>query len=1011
MEHIYREFWGRFWIEPTEGVAQIYENRYGPDFWKGLGQYIEQIAPDKENLRPLRKLYTILHQKDPTQEHRIYECCLKCLFPGQLPKNRERFFQESSFERNAFLLLLSEGEEGNELLRPLLEAGIAKGIFKPFLRTCLTSLLDLPPEERWPTLQLMETRFPQIKDTRPDLIRFFSLLWPLSLAEKEAVMCYFPSLVRIGEIDTFYTYVKLLISMSEKERAVSFENVRELLGGEDISIRMFIVSAHLSGDEWKIFATRIRELFLSKTINFEFILQKDEVTALATLPEEEWKDLRENILSQSALACLPAGERVQFVYRLSKIPVKERKNFLEEMEGLCGGFDTYRLHVVIKLFDAFFAMAPARRQKVWGLLFGRIEDCFVDPLVLTSLEVIGSLPERDFQSIFPLLQRFRRAEITPRLLLLLSSLPPGEREEVFNAGIEIDRHIKAEGREFFDILEILATCTEKDRKWLMLFAEESGIFSDEYCKIKNLYAARLIPEQLRDRFLQKTYAYPYLNPETLLGILLSFGMDQEKSAIHSYLETKLIRIEREGIPFCNAELLLTFLSLPQVQEKLLLRSNDTLTQRISFMRGQLQSVLVDRKKHPILTFKRLEKESEAPLSDYEPPFELVGGREVRFDLAVFQKHISEETEAPLLIRNLPEKVRANSLDPLLASLKEKVKEHPEVLESVFESQLEARFEVLRKILLGNTEGISAIMLAYVQRLPERIKRILLLENQENREREIKVLVHQDLVNQFNEKIHNFETGLMPSWISARERAHDPDEVASAEEGQFFCLVNHLLSQSSTAESGSYLTPQEELLLGDIITMSECATGQTDGLALLYGYLPIEYRLQKSLKKNPLTAPMEDRIKDSVQRALLFKLSEDSSLLRDLAGLKPSEDIPQYSHQVLYLKNLLARTVGLAHTVDFDFYSLLILEALLQKTPQEAVRIFYRHFTPKELVHFLTRESHEGLSMAFQALCEESRIKIDMSLCFSEDYTRLTEFGAVAVLQAMGYLVASESGNE
>ena len=62
-----------------------------------------------------------------------------------------------------------------------------------------------------------------------------------------------------------------------------------------------------------------------------------------------------------------------------------------------------------------------------------------------------------------------------------------------------------------------------------------------------------------------------------------------------------------------------------------------------------------------------------------------------------------------------------------------------------------------------------------------------------------------------------------------------------------------------------------------------------------------------------------------------------------------DDVQEVPHQAIYLKNIIGPVIGLLHEVLFDRHTGMLYDALVKKSREEVLEIFFRHMTPQVLV--------------------------------------------------------------
>jgi hypothetical protein len=234
------------------------------------------------------------------------------------------------------------------------------------------------------------------------------------------------------------------------------------------------------------------------------------------------------------------------------------------------------------------------------------------------------------------------------------------------------------------------------------------------------------------------------------------------------------------------------------------------------------------------------------------------------------------------------------------------------------------------------------------------------------------------------------------------------EKVSIVEAQFRALLHNILTKEKEVKPGEVFSEQEHLLIMQAITIQKCSTGKSHGIAVVYNRLPSEYKYQAKDLSGSITEADESKLRakefiaDLVQTLLSNQFTD--SLVLALIGIQ--EEVKEPSHQILYLKNLIGKTVGLVHDVTFDKYTGVLYEKLVEKSRDDVLKMFFDRFTPhvlvKELVKEINSDSHKK-TLVREFLTSDPVI-MEESYDYDDDLTPiLNERGALNLLQQTGYL--------
>lgn len=242
----------------------------------------------------------------------------------------------------------------------------------------------------------------------------------------------------------------------------------------------------------------------------------------------------------------------------------------------------------------------------------------------------------------------------------------------------------------------------------------------------------------------------------------------------------------------------------------------------------------------------------------------------------------------------------------------------------------------------------------------------------------------------------------------------PNDLMKPDQVYLVVILNYILSQSDEIPNGSLLTERESSLFAFAASIQGCSGGKREGLAIAYRQLPITAKPDFSSLSGETEGELQGKkyIEEFIQGNLTSVLSDDNPFLHELTNIQKQSEIPQLSHQSIYLKNLLAPKIGLKHSLVFDSYTLHINNDLFEKTTEEILNCFLKYLTPKKLVEDFkqyvnqNQKNETHLYGLLSPLMQEK----DLSACWELDDNNeayyLTEKGALELLESAGYLKKS-----
>lgn len=188
-----------------------------------------------------------------------------------------------------------------------------------------------------------------------------------------------------------------------------------------------------------------------------------------------------------------------------------------------------------------------------------------------------------------------------------------------------------------------------------------------------------------------------------------------------------------------------------------------------------------------------------------------------------------------------------------------------------------------------------------------------------------------------------EKPLIPGLLSLKGAPGDPIENSAV---YLYATMKAILDSSTEVGKDSPLSPQETLLLSFSGAIRECSTGQRDGITGFYNLLPVNYRLTGRAVELGYKDIVNNLMEKSVQKVLgdVF-LGDDLS--RTLVG---KADIEQAAHQTLYLQNRYSRQVGFQHRINFDPYTGVLYDEIIDAKPADALKLFFTLCTPDKVIN-------------------------------------------------------------
>jgi hypothetical protein len=288
------------------------------------------------------------------------------------------------------------------------------------------------------------------------------------------------------------------------------------------------------------------------------------------------------------------------------------------------------------------------------------------------------------------------------------------------------------------------------------------------------------------------------------------------------------------------------------------------------------------------------------------------------------------------------------------------------------------------------------------------QRLLLLSEQDRNDALQRL--HHEHETAFPELCNNL---LSPYFL---ELLNHPCQALNALDKSYFCaILSYIYSLSDIASQDEFFTPRECAALTVSESIQNCMVGKEEGITAFYFRLDPQFQYRSSLESEdlPYVAKVKTTCVRLVQQKALDLLSSDNEMMRQMCGLQG--DIPQLAHHCLYVKNMIARHIGISHQLRFDPSTELLSDILLSRSPSQLLKIFYHHMNldsiAKDIKSYVQRLSDEEKSEFFNGVNQmfQNAYALDSLWIVDEntgDYF-LSDEGALRVLHEIGCMTVAK----
>ncbi len=240
-----------------------------------------------------------------------------------------------------------------------------------------------------------------------------------------------------------------------------------------------------------------------------------------------------------------------------------------------------------------------------------------------------------------------------------------------------------------------------------------------------------------------------------------------------------------------------------------------------------------------------------------------------------------------------------------------------------------------------------------------------------------------------------------------------DEILTIEQAQFASIFYSLLQKSDEPQEDHFFTEREKQLIHLAFNITYCGTGKSESIAFLY-YRPefVTHRLARgTFSENYQENRLSQMIVLLVEEYLMRYLTDDESLVRELAQIDDQYNVLQLSHQSQFLRNLIGQAVGLPLPLKFDLHIGCVYRTLLEyrNKRNEAIEAFYRLVTPQGLITFLQTCIEQKMQEDGNTLFADiTHLLPQGNDLWNEECTSLTTQGCISLLKHIGVLTQTKS---
>lgn len=305
------------------------------------------------------------------------------------------------------------------------------------------------------------------------------------------------------------------------------------------------------------------------------------------------------------------------------------------------------------------------------------------------------------------------------------------------------------------------------------------------------------------------------------------------------------------------------------------------------------------------------------------------------------------------------------------------------------------------------------------------RRALTPENQAEYDKAIASYTRIDDGN-INESIkilqNQVESPFLERWLKGKEATEKDKQNPLVV--KIHKLTHHLLSLPTEPEQGSILSERDWKLIYFLNNLNTCEGGRKDRVLRILSQIEQGMTKNAHKEKSYLEQTGENYYRkvliESERTAREEILSGVGKFMRTILELPGDQTVSQLPHQSLYLRSLLAHTLGLAYPeegIPFDISGEVVSDKLTALSRQQGLDLFFQHYKVDDVVKRCTgvfnsmlageaerneTETLEFLGRLGMALDEKYSIMED-DFVYGDKITSLKPAGTLKVLLHLGLL--------
>jgi len=229
--------------------------------------------------------------------------------------------------------------------------------------------------------------------------------------------------------------------------------------------------------------------------------------------------------------------------------------------------------------------------------------------------------------------------------------------------------------------------------------------------------------------------------------------------------------------------------------------------------------------------------------------------------------------------------------------------------------------------------------------------------------------------------------------------------------RLYAIAESLLREKDIRKGSDLLTPREDLMMAWLPLITNCATGQEEGISLCYHHLNVNQELigqADAISEDEIIAKAQAKEAElyimSIVQAVMESVVTSPKIFEELQVNKKA--LAQQVHLTNFLRNMTGSECGMNYEETFDQNAGWVPQELRSRSREEIGEVFFREVSKtlvsslKDSFNSLESNLRKKIFNTFHAFACQHGIDEDEGSIWdiSQENPRLTDFGAIILLE-------------